>query len=135
MNAETTSEKQEGFTIVELVIGMVLIGIVILIITGMLQLLIQMNHRTSNVVNISSLVQNKTESLRSQGFNAIGEPGSTHEFNADIPQSIPTPRSASYTISVDPLKPSEKIVDFKIIVGGKSYYYKTLIGELGVGQF
>lgn len=135
MKTNHEPQNQSGFTIVELVVGIVLIGVVIVVITAMIQLLLQMNSSTHNTVLTTSLVQNKVEGMRSAGFNALGDNGTSVNFSSEMPSSLPRPKSAKYTITIDPAKPAEKVVVFDIETGGKHRYYKTIIGEFGVGQY
>ncbi len=135
MNQSSKQQNQSGFTIVELIVGMVLIGLVLIIITALIQLLIQMNDKTNDTVLTTSLAQNKVENLRSAGFNALGDDGLVVSFTDELPASIPLPRSAKYTITILAARPAEKIVDIDIEANSKHYLYRTVIGELGVGQY
>lgn len=135
INKSRSHQDKNGFTIVELIVGIALIGIVIVVITAMIQILIQMNDAAHDTTLVTSSAQNKIESLRSSGFNAIGSDGTEVDFSNELSSSIPTPRSAKYTITVNSARPAEKNVVVDIEADGKHYIYKTVIGELGVGQY
>lgn len=120
---------------VELMVGMVLIGLTVLTVAALIQVIISISDRSDDMVLTTSAAQNKAESLRSMGFNSIGGDGTTVTFTNELPPSIAYPKSATYTVSVSAAHPDEKIVLIDIVGGGKHYKYQTVIGELGVGQY
>lgn len=123
--------SQAGFSIVELVVAITLFAIAIPAIAGLISVLTQMNDRTSDTIAINSIAENKVESLRSKGFNGV--PVGTTVFTNELPSYLPTPKTASYTVSQ--VSSSVKAVDLTITTAGKQTNYKTYIGELGVGQY
>lgn len=123
--------SQAGFSIVELIIAIALFSIALPAIAGLVSLLTQMNDRTSDTVAITSIAENKVESLRSKGFNGIAT--GTTTFTSELPNYLPTPKTATYTVSQ--LSPSIKTVDIVITSAGKQTSYRTYVGELGVGQY
>lgn len=120
-----------GFSIVELIVAITLFAVAIPAVAGLISVLTQMNDRTSDTVAINSIVENKVESLRSKGFNGV--PVGTTSFSGELPAYLPTPRTASYTVSQ--VSPSVKAIDITISSGGKQTNFKTYLGELGVGQY
>jgi len=122
---------QAGFTMSELIIGIVLFAMTIPIVAGVISTLSQMNDRTADTVSVSSIVENKVESLRSKGFNGV--PLGTVSFSTELPTSLPTPRSASYTVTS--VNSALKSVAVTVSYGGKQVDYTTYLGELGVGQY
>lgn len=123
--------SQQGFSIVELIVAMVLFGIVVAVVGGLINVLTQMNDYTSDTVATSSIVQNKIESLRSKGYNGVTV--GTVDFSNELPSTIPIPRAASYT--VEQVSTSARAITVVITYRGKTHTYKTYLGELGVAQY
>jgi prepilin-type N-terminal cleavage/methylation domain-containing protein len=125
---------QKGFTIVELMITVVLAGIIIPAVAVSLTNLSVVNKLSRDQALANSLAQNKTEYLRSVGYNALvlGTTSFTNEMNS----TIGSPRSASYTISspATGIKQIDISVSFTEYNTTKSLAYRTYISELGVGQ-
>lgn len=125
------SFEESGFSLVELIVSIVLFGIVVLVVGQLINVLTQMNDDTNDRMIASTTVQNKIESLRSKGF--MGVPVGTVDFSNELPNTLPTPRSASYT--VQQVLPPTKSITITLTYAGKAHTYKTFIGELGVAQY
>jgi prepilin-type N-terminal cleavage/methylation domain-containing protein len=127
-------KNQKGFTVVELVVSIVVAGIIIPSVALALNNLAAINHRARDLALANTIAQNKVETLRSIGYNSVS--GGTVSFSSELPSSMGSPRSASYTIS-SPVT-GEKQIDVNITYtdygGSKNLTYRTLISELGVGQ-
>lgn len=139
MIREWRTKQDEGFTIVEIITGILVMTIFVLGMGIAVTNLIYINDRAYDLVLLNGLVENKTESLRSQSFGALSD--ETVDFSDELPTTIGSPKSASYTILTvsDPaLGTSTKQVDFKIdyTVGRapQTLTYSFLISELGIGQ-
>lgn len=122
---------QSGFTITELIVAIVLFGVSIPAIALLIGTLTQLNDSATDTVLATSIAENKVESLRSKGFNAISN--GTVSFTSELPEELPIPRTASYTVST--VDPSLKRASVTISYGGKESKFETYIGELGVGQY
>jgi prepilin-type N-terminal cleavage/methylation domain-containing protein len=127
-------KNQKGFTVVELVVSIVVAGIIIPSVALALNNLAAINHRARDLALANTIAQNKVETLRSIGYNSVS--GGTVSFSSELPSSMGSPRSASYTIS-SPVT-GEKQIDVNITYtdygGSKNLTYRTIISELGVGQ-
>jgi prepilin-type N-terminal cleavage/methylation domain-containing protein len=127
--------KQAGFTIVELIVTIVLIGLLVPAITMTITTLNLINDRARDLASVHALAENKVESLRSVSFTGLAN--GTTTFTNELPASLATPRSATYTISA--ASPALKQVDVSISYNdhgqNRSISYRTYIGELGVGQY
>jgi hypothetical protein len=82
----------------------------------------------------NALVQNKTEYLRSIGYNAVAV--GTTSFTGEMSGTIGSPKSASYTVSspTTGVKQIDISVSFTEYRTTKNLAYRTYISELGVGQ-
>lgn len=135
-DALVTKKNELGFTAIELLISISMIGIIVPSIIGLITTINRLNDRANDMNTINSLVENKVESLRSIGFTGL-ENGTTN-FTNELPPGIDSPRSATYTIS-SPHQPDIKQIDILIDYTDQgrpqSVSYKTYVGELGVGQY
>jgi type II secretory pathway pseudopilin PulG len=127
-------KRQMGFTIVELVVTIVVAGIIIPSVAIALNNLAAINHRARDYALANDIAQNKVETLRSNGYNSINM--GTVNFSSELPASMGSPKSASYTIS-SPVT-GEKQIDISISFteynATRTLSFRTYISELGVGQ-
>ncbi len=118
----------------ELLISIAVIGLVIPALSLGVKSLIVLNNRARDLAISNTIAENKTEELRSSGFNSL-TPG-TYSFTNELPTELSNPKSASYTIT----NPSAGIINITININYWDYShtrtqtYKTIVSELGVGQ-
>lgn len=124
-----------GFTTVELLISISMIGIIVPSVIGLTTTINKLNNRANDLNTINSLAENKIESLRSLGFTGLNN--GTTVFTNELPPSIGNPRSATYTVSSP--QPDIRQVDIQINYTdhgtAQSASYRTYVGEVGVGQY
>lgn len=96
--------------------------------------LIVLNNRARDLSLVSLVAENKTEQLRSSGFNSLDE--GTTDFSAELPSELSRPNSASYTITnpEDGIKEVTVTISYWDYSTSKTKTYKTIVSELGVGQ-
>jgi prepilin-type N-terminal cleavage/methylation domain-containing protein len=127
---------QNGFTVVELVTAIVVMGVVIPAVSIALTNLAVVNRIARDQALVNLVAQNKIESLRSSGYNSLN-PG-TISFTADLPSTLGSPRSANYTVTDNTPTTGVKQIDVSISYTeyqqSRSLSYRTYISELGVGQ-
>jgi type II secretory pathway pseudopilin PulG len=83
-----------GFTIVELVITIVIAGFIIPAVAIAITNLSVINKISRDKALANMLVQNKIETLRSAGYNALSN--GTTSFASELPNTISSPKSAIY---------------------------------------
>ncbi|MBA3757393.1 hypothetical protein H0X09_00800 [Candidatus Saccharibacteria bacterium] len=123
-----------GFTIVELIITIVLMGIIIPAVAIGITNLAVINYQSRNLVLVNTLAQNKVETLRSFGYNSINN--GTTAFTSEIPGTVGGPKSATYTITTPQtgLKQIDVSITFTEYKVSRTVAFRTYISELGVGQ-
>lgn len=135
VNAVKTRLGSGGFTIIELLITIAVVGIILPTMMAFVNELNRLNDRTKDLALINSMAENKVESLRSAGYSGV--PEGTVDFTNELPESIAGPKSAEYIASTP--NPGIRQVDMTIQYNDHGFNqtirYKTLIGELGVGQY
>jgi prepilin-type N-terminal cleavage/methylation domain-containing protein len=128
------NKQQDGFTIVELVITIIIAGVIIPSVAIALTNLSVINKVARDKALANMVVQNKVETLRSAGYNSLSD-GST-SFVSDLPSTIGSPKSATYTVSspaagIKQIDISMSFTEYRVT---KNLSYRTYISELGVGQ-
>lgn len=126
---------EHGFTIIELLITIAVVGILIPSLAGFITTLNRLNDRARDLVIINSLTENKVESLRSAGFISLNN--GTIDFTNELPATIGEPRSAYYVISTPTTttKQVDVTVEYNDHGTTQTLTYRTYVGEVGVGQY
>lgn len=128
--------RQHGFTIVELVITIVIMGVIVPAVALALTNLSVINYQARDSALADAAAQNEIETLRSQGYNSLS--AGTVDFSSQLPGSMGSPKSASYTVTDNTPATGVKQVDVNVSYTeykvARSVTYRTYIGELGVDQ-
>jgi prepilin-type N-terminal cleavage/methylation domain-containing protein len=128
------SVPARGFTIAELVITIVLMGIIIPAIALALTNLSVVNYQARDLALANMITQNKVETLRSAGYNSVSI--GTVNFTAELPASMGKQRTASYSVSTPQtgIKQVDINISYTEYKSTKNLAFRTYISELGVGQ-
>jgi prepilin-type N-terminal cleavage/methylation domain-containing protein len=130
-----TKKIEDGFTVIELLVTIAVVGILVPTLAGFINTLNRLNDRARDMSIINSLAENKVEGLRSVGFGGLNT--GTTTFTGELPATIGTPRSATYTISSpnSAIKQVDVNVTYNDHGTSRTLSYRTYVGELGVGQY
>lgn len=128
-------KNESGFTVVEVLIGIGIFGLVMpAIILGVVGVS-RLNDRAADLTRANILAEQKIETLRSQGYNSLLF--ETVDFTNELDASFTAPRSATYTVS-DPGTPGTKIIDITINYtdqgNTRELTFRSIMSELGVSQ-
>lgn len=129
-----TIKSQKGFTIIELLIAIGVMGFAIPGLAGALLNLTTINNRTRDLSLANIIISNKAEQVRSSGFNSLS--AGTVDFSDELPAELASPKSATYDVTI----PVAGRADITFTINYKDYNrtrtltYKTIVSELGVGQ-
>lgn len=128
-------KTEKGFTIIELLVAIAVVGILVPTLSGFVNTLNRLNDRARDLAIVNSLAENKVEGLRSMGFTALND--GTTTFTNELPPTIGSPKSASYVVSSP--NSSTRQVDLSISYNDhgttQTLTYRTYVGEVGVGQY
>ncbi len=128
-------KSQSGFTIIELLIAIAVVGILVPTLVSMTNTLNRLNDRARDLSIINALAENKVEGLRSMGFTSLSN--GTTSFTNELPTTIGSPRSASYVITSP--NSSMRQIDLTVTYNDhgttQTLTYRTYVGEVGVGQY
>lgn len=129
------SQKQAGFTLVELVVAIVVIGIVGASISSLYLSIQQRQLANSYKESALRAAYTKIESLRNRNYNNLTA-GEDIDFTDELPDELPADKSAVASIS-EP-SPGLKRVDVSINYDfegqDRSVKLSSLIGVIGITQ-
>jgi prepilin-type N-terminal cleavage/methylation domain-containing protein len=128
-------QKNEGFTLVELIVAISILAIYVGTVTGLIITNSRLAQRTRDLATTNSFVENKIEALRSAGYLSLSD-GAT-DITSELPSELRSPRTASQTISSvsTSVKQIAISLTYNDVGTQRTYNYKTYVGELGVGQY
>jgi len=126
--------RTNGFTVLEVLIGIGLFGIIMPSILLSVVQVNRLNDKAKDLTQANILAEQKMETLRSAGFNALNI--ATVDFTNELSQSFTEPRSATYTVTspYSGIKEIEVVIQYNDQGQTRTLSYKSLIGELGVAQ-
>lgn len=132
--------RSGGFTLVEIIISITVAGFIALGLTVMVSNLNVISDRASDLVTANSAAEDKFEDLRAGTF--LGLSDGTYDFSSELPNSLASPKTATYTVADSSLVnvgSAVKQVDIQIVYNShgktQTLRYTGYIGELGVGQY
>ena len=128
-------QNLKGFTIVELVISLVLIGFALIIISNIFINLGTINRQAYHLLLANNIAQQKIETYRQTAYNSIptGSPAVT--FTDELPTSLRTPKNAY--INISEIQPGLKQIDVYITYtdgATKNIEKSTYITQEGLRQ-
>ena len=127
--------KQEGFTIVELLVTIIVLAIVGISLSSLFLTIHQTQLRTGYAESANRAGVRQIESLRNTHYNSL-TPGETINFTDELPESLPRDRSATAEISES--MPGIRRVDITITYSfsdnQQTIKMSSLIGVIGITQ-
>jgi prepilin-type N-terminal cleavage/methylation domain-containing protein len=128
-------KKQDGFTLVELIVTIVIVGLMVVGVTSLFITIEGTQRKTRLLETATRAGEKKIEELRNNHYNTL-EDGSVISFTDELPSELPEPRSGS--IAVSEPTPGVKRVDLNITYRDgridKEVELSSMIGVLGLGQ-
>jgi Tfp pilus assembly protein PilE len=127
--------EEEGFTIVELIVSILVAVILIASVNSIYTSHLVQSHQMRSMAVVTSFIENKVETLRSIGFLGLND--GTTNITSELPSDLMSPKSGSIVISSQASGLKKVVIGVSYFDGGKTrnYSYQTFIGELGVGQY
>lgn len=127
--------KRGGFTLIELMVTITVLGVVITGIGGLYYIMQIAEVRSQHLDLALRAARTQIEGLRNNGYNAL-TPGSNINFTASLPSSLPPDRVGTVVVS-QPL-PELRRVDVTVTYTdyGKqqTVTLSSNIGVIGIGQ-
>jgi len=128
-------DGQRGFTIVELIVGVVVGSIIVGGVSLIVANQVHLSQRGRDLIIANAYIENKVESLRSAGF--LSTANGTTNITGELPTELNSPRSGTLTISTysTAVKKIDIVITYNDQGANRTYSYSTYLGELGVGQY
>lgn len=127
--------NQAGFTLTELVVTIVVLGIVISSIAG-LYYVMQMTEVKSQRLDLARrAARTKIEQLRNNGYNAL-TPGNNIDFTNDLPAGLPNDRTGTVEVSqpLPELRRVDVTVQYTDYGKQQRVTLSSNIGIIGIGK-
>ncbi len=126
--------KSEGFTVVEMLLGIALFAILIPAVVLAFNSIATLNDSSKDLAISNIFAENKMEELRSAGYNSV--PVGTTDVTSTMPVTLGLNRSGTYTVTS--AVAGQKVVTVTLVIQARglsrTLNYRSIIGELGVGQ-
>lgn len=126
---------EEGFTLVELITAVVVLGIIGTSITALFLNIQQIQISTNYLESATRAAQREIESLRNSNYNNL-TPGSTITFTDQLPDDLPSGKTG--TVVVSEPSPGVRRVDVTVTYTHEDTPRKvemsSLIGVIGITQ-
>jgi prepilin-type N-terminal cleavage/methylation domain-containing protein len=134
-SASNLSNSDEGFTLVELLVTIIVLGIVITSLGGLYYLMEITGVQTQHYDTAVRAARTEIEDLRNNGYDSL-TPGTNINFTSSLPSSLPNGKTGTAAVS-EPL-PGLRRVDVTVTYSDYSKVQTiTLssdIGVIGIGQ-
>lgn len=125
---------EAGFTVVEIMIGIALFGLIMpTIIMGVVNVG-RLNDRAADLIKANIVAEEKLESLRNAGFNSLNQ--GTYDFTSELDPTFSKPRNAEYVVvdETPGVKSVQVNITYNVYGSPKNLSFKSIISELGVSQ-
>ena len=128
-------QNQNGFTLLELLITIIVLGIAITSISGMYYIMQETQTKSMHYDLAVRAARTEIEDLRNNGYDSLA-PGSTINFTSSLPSQLPANKTGSVSIS-EPM-PGLRRVDVTVTYTDfgqqQSVILSSDIGIIGLGQ-
>lgn len=127
-------EEGRGFTVIEVLIGIGLFGLIMPSIIVAVVMVGRLNDRAADLTRANVIAEKKFDQLRSAGYNSMNN--GTVDFSAELDASFSPPRSATYTIATPTAGIKTVTVAIQYTDGSstRNLSFKSQVSELGVAQ-
>lgn len=127
--------KQSGFTVVEVIVTIVLLGFVVIGTTELYMSIQRIQEKTTWLQTASRAAQTEIEALRNNNYNGLAN-GQTIDFTSQLPSALPGPRSATAYISEPQsgLKKVDITISYSDHGSKREVKVTSLIGVIGISQ-
>lgn len=125
---------QGGFTLVELVVATVVIGMMIIALSNLAIAIDAVQRQNQRITKAGRIAELKIESLRNQHYNALSD--GTIDFTSELPSDLPSPHSAQVIVTspTEDIKRLDVTVTYKDGKNTRNVKLSALIGNIGIAQ-
>lgn len=124
---------QAGFGVIEIIVTIVLLGAVVIGLTGMFRGILQIQGATAHQKSATLAAQRQIESLRNSNYNQLTA-GTNITFTADLPPELPKPKTGIVVVTepVSGLKRVDVTVTYRYSGQDKQVKVSSTIGSIGI---
>lgn len=128
--------SRTGFTLVEVAVGCVVFGILILALTNTFIAIGVIQRESAHYSLAQRVAEQKIEGLRNHHYNNLALSPPPLDFSGELPDELASPRTATVTIS----EPSEGIKRLEVLLSwresgrNRTIQLSALIGNIGISQ-
>lgn len=128
-------KNQAGFTLVELMVTLVVLGIIILSLSGLYYAMQVTQVRSQHLDIATRAARTQIENLRNNGYNAL-TPGSTINFTSSLPAGLPNDKQGIVTVSqpASDLRHVDVTITYTDYGKQQAVTLSSDIGVIGIGQ-
>lgn len=128
-------KKESGFTLVEILVVIVIIGIVLSSISTLFINIQTIQVQSTDIDLATRAAQTEIESLRNANYTNL-TPGQTINFTSQLPTSLPANRQGQATITqlTPELKRIDSTVTYTLNGSQETITISSLIGVIGITQ-
>jgi prepilin-type N-terminal cleavage/methylation domain-containing protein len=128
-------QRAGGFTLVELMVTIVVLGLVITGIAGMYYVMQVAEVRGQRLDLATRAARTQIEKLRNNGYNAL-TPGSTITFTSSLPAALPSGKTGTVVVSqpLPELRRVDVTVQYTDYGKQQTVTLSSNIGVIGIGQ-
>lgn len=127
--------KQAGYTLVELMVAIVVIGILVIGVSSFMIGITNIQKNVNYKESASRAASTEMESLRNAKYNTLVN-GSTIDFTDKLPDNLPSNRSGTVEVSEPTTGLKKVVVTVSYQTNGQTQQVKlsSLIGQIGISK-
>ncbi len=128
--------NSEAFTLVEIVVGLAIIGIMVISLANLFISIGSIQRQNNHLALATRLAEQKIESLRNHHYNALTISPPPLDFTAELSPELGDPKSALVTVS-EPnpgMKRLDVVITYHEGSRTKTVSLSALIGNIGISQ-
>lgn len=129
------SLSEKGFTLVELMVTIVVLGIVISSLGGLYYIMQIVEVQSQHLDMATRAARTEIETLRNNGYSSL-TPGSTVDFTSSLPASLPKNKNGTVTISqpLSELRRLDVTITYTDYGKPQTVTLSSNIGIIGIGR-
>ncbi|MBI4101045.1 hypothetical protein HY441_01050 [Candidatus Microgenomates bacterium] len=125
-----------GFTIVEIAVATAVVGLIVISLTNLFITIAGIQRQNNHLALASRSAEQKIESLRNNHYNSLPLSPPPIDFTNELPADLPTPRSATVTVSepAQGMKRLDVAITYREGSRDKTIQMSALLGNIGISQ-
>ncbi len=136
MKSQHPPTRQQGFSLVEIAVGLVVVGIIIISLSNVFVSIGVIQRQSDHLSLASRIAEQKIESLRNNHYNSLPLSPPAIDFTSELPDSLASPRLAQVYVSEPEagMKRLEVTITYREGGRSKTVQLSALIGNIGISQ-